>query len=313
MLAQKAERAGLVYSMAYGDQPALIAEQVDWARVVGLEVVCAGKGTRYQPEFRYSTPETVWGHYGFSEERVASGDYNAKMFNSFLDGTKSAIEMCAVANGTGLVPQACGLQFPPVGADDLPEVLKPRSAGGILEHAGTVEVVASEHRDRAPVNRDLRWGVYVVFRAPSEYVKRCFSEYGLRTDASGEYAALYRPYHLIGLELGFSVASAVFRREATGSSRAFVADAAATAKKDLQVGEMLDGEGGYTVYGRLVRADESLQHGYLPIGLAGHAKLVRPVSRGATLTYGDVALDETLLSRRLRRDMEEIARTGSRE
>jgi predicted homoserine dehydrogenase-like protein len=104
----------------------------------------------------------------------------------------------------------------------------------------------------------------------------------------------------------------VFRREATGSSRAFVADAAATAKKDLQVGEILDGEGGYTVYGRLVRADESLQHGYLPIGLAGHAKLVRPVSQGATLTYGDVALDETLFSRRLRRDMEETEKAGTR-
>ena len=130
VLARKAEKAGLVYSMAYGDQPALIAEQIDWARAVGLEVVCAGKGTRYQPEYHYSTPDTVWGHYGFSEERVASGDYNAKMFNSFLDGTKSAIEMCAVANGNGLVPQRCGLQFPPVGVDELPQILKPREAGG---------------------------------------------------------------------------------------------------------------------------------------------------------------------------------------
>jgi predicted homoserine dehydrogenase-like protein len=307
VLARKAEQAGLVYAMAYGDQPALIAEQVDWARVVGLEVVCAGKGTRYQPEYRYSTPETVWGHYGFSEERVASGDYNAKMFNSFLDGTKSAIEMCAVANGTGLVPQRCGLQFPPVGADDLPERLKPREAGGILEHAGTVEVVASEHRDRSPVPRDLRWGVYVVFRAPSDYVKRCFSEYGLRTDASGEYAALYRPYHLIGLELGVSVAAAALRGEATGASRAFVADVAAIAKKDLNPGEVLDGEGGYTVSGGLVRSQESLRHGYLPIGLASHARLVRPVARDAVVTYRDVALDESLFSFRLRKAMEEAA------
>jgi len=310
MLQRKAEQAGRVYSMAYGDQPALIAEQIDWARAVGLEVVCAGKGTRYQPEYHYSTPQTVWGHYGFSAERVASGDYNAKMFNSFLDGTKSAIEMCAVANANGLVPQRCGLQFPPVGADDLPQILKPRTAGGILEHSGTVEVVASENRDRSPVLRDLRWGVYVVFRAPTEYVKRCFSEYGLRTDASGEFAALYRPYHLIGLELGISVASAALRGEATGSSRAFIADVGAAAKKELNPGETLDGEGGYTVYGRLVPAPESLEHGYLPMGLASHLKLLRPVAKDALLTYADVAMDESLFSYELRRAMEAEAKKG---
>jgi predicted homoserine dehydrogenase-like protein len=304
MLQKKAEQAGRVYSMAYGDQPALIAEQIDWARAVGLEVVCAGKGTRYQPEYHYSTPQTVWGHYGFSEERVASGDYNAKMFNSFLDGTKSAIEMCAVANGNGLVPQRCGLQFPPVGVDDLPQILKPRTAGGILEHSGTVEVVSSENRDRSAVPRDLRWGVYVVFRAPTEYVQRCFSEYGLRTDASGEFAALYRPYHLIGLELGISAASAALRGEPTGASRAFIADVGAAAKTDLKPGDTLDGEGGYTVYGRLLRAQESLEHGFLPMGLASHLKLVRPVARDAVVTYADVAVDESLFSYQLRRAME---------
>jgi predicted homoserine dehydrogenase-like protein len=308
MLQKKADQVGRVYSMAYGDQPALIAEQIDWARAVGLDVVCAGKGTRYQPEYHYSTPLTVWGHYGFSEERVASGDYNAKMFNSFLDGTKSAIEMCAVANGTGLVPQRCGLQFPPVGTDDLPHVLKPRTAGGILDHGGTVEVVASEHRDRSPVERDLRWGVYVVFRAPSDYVKRCFGEYGLRTDASGEFAALYRPYHLIGLELGISVASAALRGEPTGSSREFIADVAAAAKRELKPGEVLDGEGGFTVYGRLVRAQESLEKGLLPMGLASHVKLVRPVAKDALVTYADVALDESLFAYPLRRAMEAEAK-----
>jgi predicted homoserine dehydrogenase-like protein len=308
MLQKKAEQAGRVYSMAYGDQPALIAEQIDWARAVGLEVVCAGKGTRFQPEYHYSTPQTVWGHYGFSEERVASGDYNAKMFNSFLDGTKSAIEMCAVANGCGLVPQAGGLRFPPVSVDDLPQVLKPREAGGILDHGGTVEVVASENRDGSPVPRDLRWGVYVVFRAPTDYVKRCFSEYGLRTDASGEFAALYRPYHLIGLELGISVASAALRGEPTGSSREFIADVGAAAKKDLKPGDVLDGEGGYTVYGRLVRAQESLEKGFLPMGLANQVKLVRPVPKDALVTYADVVIDENLFSYKLRRAMEAEAK-----
>jgi len=240
VLQKKAEENSLVYSMAYGDQPALISEQIDWARAVGIEVVCAGKGTRYQPEFNYSTPDTVWGHYGFSEEQVASGDYNAQMFNSFLDGTKSAIEMCAVANGSGLIPQRYGLQSPPVGVHRLAEVLKPKFDGGVLEHSGTVEVIASEHRDGSLVEGDLRWGVYVVFKAPTPYVKRCFAEYGIKTDASGEYAALYRPSHLIGLELGISVASAVLRLEPTGTSKEFLGDVAAVTKRDLDSGDILD-------------------------------------------------------------------------
>lgn len=303
-LARLAQERGVICSMAYGDQPALIAEQLDWARTVGFEVVCAGKGTRYQPEYHYSTPETVWGYYGFSAERVASGDYNAQMFNSFLDGSKSAIEMCAVANGSGLLPQKCGLQFPPVDCDELAEVLKPRSAGGILEHSGTVEVVASERRDGTPLTADLRWGVYVVFRAPTPYVARCFQEYGMKTDSSGLYSALYRPYHFIGLELGVSAASIVLRREPTGCSRDFVADVAAYAKKDLQPGDTLDGEGGYTVFGRLMRAQESVAAGALPLGLSGRARVVEPVRKGELITYRHVELERDSLAYTLRRRME---------
>lgn len=308
-LADKADETQCICSMAYGDQPALISELIDWARTIGLEVVCAGKGTRYQPEYHYSTPDTIWGYYGFSEEQVASGDYNAKMFNSFLDGTKSAIEMCAVSNASGLIPQKCGLQFPPAGVDDLVNVLKPEIDGGILEHSGTVEVVASEHRDGSPVDRHLRWGVYITFKAPNDYVKRCFSEYGMHTDDSGEYASLYRPYHLIGLELGVSVASVVLRREPTGATNAFNADVASAAKKDLQPGDTLDGEGGYTVFGRLVAAHESLASGYLPLGLTGGARMVRSVSKGSILTYEDVELDQSLFSYQLRRKMEADQKT----
>lgn len=304
-LRKKADQTGRIFSMAYGDQPAIICEQIDWAKAVGLIVVCAGKGTRYQPEYHYSTPETVWGYYGFSEEQVQTGDYNAKMFNSFLDGTKSAIEMCAVANATGLTPQKNGLQFPPVSAGRLQDVLKPKPDGGILESSGTVEVVASEDRDGNPIANDLRWGVYVVFKAPTEYVRRCFIEYGLKADESGYYSAMYRPYHLIGLELGISVASVVLRREPTGSSQAFKADVTAVAKKDLRPGDQLDGEGGNTVFGRLTRAEDSLSDGYLPMGLTDHAKVTAHVSKDTVLTYDDVELDESSFAYRLRRSMEQ--------
>lgn len=147
LLQEKAKHAGVVYSLAYGDQPAIICEMVDWARACGFEVMAAGKGTKYLPEYHHSTPATVWDYYGFTEEQIAQGDFNPTMFNSFLDGTKSAIEMAAVANATGLVPQPEGLSFPPVSARKLAETLKPKQDGGTLTRSGTVEVISCLDRD----------------------------------------------------------------------------------------------------------------------------------------------------------------------
>ncbi len=308
LLARRAQEAGVIYSMASGDQPALIAELVDWARTIGLEVICAGKGTKYLPAYHHSTPKTVWTHYGFSEAQVASGDFNAQMFNSFLDGTKSALEMAAVANACGLLPPANGLAFPPCGVDDLPHVLRPIADGGILADRGTVEVVSSVERDGRPVYRDLRWGVYVVFAAPSAYVRDCFAQYGLKTDASGRFAASYKPYHLIGLELGTSVASIAIRREATGATRDLAGDVAATAKRDLRAGERLDGEGGFTVYGKLMRAADALALGTLPIGLAHNLVLKNDVLAGRPVRWEDVDADETLEAVAIRREMETMFR-----
>jgi predicted homoserine dehydrogenase-like protein len=308
LLARRCEMAGVVYSLAYGDQPALICEMVDWARAAGFSVVAAGKGTKYLPGYHQSTPETVWGHYGFTPEMVAAGDFNAQMFNSFLDGTKSAIEMAAVANATGLTPAPDGLAFPPCGVDDLPRILRPQSAGGQLNHAGQVEVISSVERDGRPVFRDLRWGVYVTF-APADaanraYVERCFKEYGLTTDPSGHYSAMYKPCHLIGLELGISVASAALRREATGAPGAWRGDVVATAKRDLAAGEMLDGDGGYTVYGKLLPAADSLRLGGLPIGLAHKLRLKRAVAQGKAVSWQDVEIDMGSEAVRIRREME---------
>jgi predicted homoserine dehydrogenase-like protein len=310
LLARRAESAGIVYSLAYGDQPALICEMVDWARAAGFEVVAAGKGTKYLPAYHASTPDTVWKHYGFTSEVLAQGDFNAQMFNSFLDGTKSAIEMAAVSNATGLTPAANGLEFPPCGVDDLPRLMKPASAGGLLEHAGQVEVISSLERDGKPVFRDLRWGVYVTFapggRASTPYVEKCFQEYGLTTDPSGHYSAMYKPCHLIGLELGISVASAGLRHEATGAPQYFNGDVVATAKRDLKAGEMLDGEGGYTVYGKLMPAADSLAMGGLPLGLAHKVKLLRPIAAGSTLRWSDVAFNSDDATVKFRREMEAI-------
>ncbi|HVS27868.1 MAG TPA: SAF domain-containing protein [Burkholderiales bacterium] len=308
LLARRAQAAGIIYSLAYGDQPALICELVDWARTAGFEVVAAGKGTKYLPEYHASTPDTVWGYYGFSEEMVKHGDFKAQMFNSFLDGTKSAIEMAAVANAAGLNPAPQGLSFPPCGVDELPQLLRPRSEGGVLERSGIVEVVSSLKRDGTPVARDLRWGVYVVFKAPSVYAARCFKEYGLVTDDSGRYAAMYKPYHLIGLELGISVASVGLRNEPTGASRDFRGDVVAVAKRGIKAGEILDGEGGYTVYGKLMPARDSLALGGLPIGLAHGVKLKKPIITGTPLTWSDVAINEDSPAVHFRREMEKLFR-----
>jgi len=307
LLARKAEAADVVYSMAYGDQPALIHEQVDWARACGFEVVSAGKGTLYMPEFHASTPDTIWDHYGLTPERAKKSGMNAKMFNSFLDGTKSGIEMVAVSNACGLTPAPGGLAFPACEVGEIAHTLIPETDGGCLHHSGQVEVISSRYDSGENVENDLRWGVYVTFKAPSDYVKRCFSDYGLITNESGTYTALWRPYHLIGLELGVSVAYAGLMKQATGVAKEFRADVVATAKRDLKSGETLDGEGGFTVWGRLMVAGDSLSLGAVPIGLAHGLKLNKPLRQGNIVTWSDVTLDsdvETSLAYAMRREME---------
>jgi predicted homoserine dehydrogenase-like protein len=303
LLAEEARAKGVVYSLAYGDQPALTCELIDWARACGFEVVAAGKGTKYLPSYHAVTPDDVWAHYGLTPEEAARGGMNPQMFNSFLDGTKSAIEMAAIANASGLDVPPDGLRFPPCGVDDLPQVLRGRDAGGALDHDGMVEVASSLERDGRPVFRDLRWGVYVVLKAPNDYARVCFKEYGLKTDPSGWYAAMYKPYHLIGLELGMSVLSAALRGEPTGQAQGWRGDVVAVAKRDLKAGETLDGEGGYTVWGKLVPAATSLEEGALPIGLAHKVPLLRDVAAGRIVRWSDAAVPDSAAAT-TRRDME---------
>ena len=304
LLARKAAAAGVVYSLAWGDQPALICEHVDWARACGFNVVAAGKGTRYEPHYHRSTPDTLWDildKYLHIEERAS---INPKMFNSFIDGTKSAIEMTAVCNATGLMPQSDGLGFPPASRFELAEVCKPRSQGGTIEKAGVTEVVSSVHRDGRDVVHHLALGTYVVLEGDSDYARRCFKEYAMLPDKSGRYAALYRPIHMIGLELGISVANVALRNEPTGAPTAFRSDVVATAKRALKSGEVLDGEGGHCVWGRQMPAERSLAEGLLPLGLAHDVPLKRDIAEAECLKWSDVAVDANDLAVKVRREME---------
>jgi predicted homoserine dehydrogenase-like protein len=304
LLARRAQEAGVVYSLAYGDQPALICDLVDWARASGFNVVAAGRGHKWLAHYAQSTPETVWGYYGLTPEQARVGGLNPKMFNSFLDGSKPAIESTAVCNATGLTPAPWGLEFPPASVDDLPYVMRPKEEGGQLHHKGQVEVVSSLERDGRAIPYDIRFGVFVVFEGDTDYIRRCFMEYGVRTDPSGRYAYLYKRWHLIGLEVGISVASVGLRREPTGCATGFRADVVATAKRDLRAGEVLDGEGGYTVYGKLVPGEASLRLGGLPLGLAHGVKLLNPVAAGGPVRWSDVQIDAASEAVKVRREME---------
>ena len=304
LLALKAQQAGVIYSLALGDQPALICDLVDWARTCGFPVVAAGRGHKWLPHFNQSTPDTVWGNYGLTPEQAARGGLNPKMFNSFLDGSKPSIESSAVSNATGLGVPSNGLLYPPASVEDIPFVTRPISEGGVLERKGMVEVISSLEANGRKIPYDIRMGVWVTVEAETDYIKNCFEEYNAHTDPSGRYFTLYKRWHLIGLEVGMSVASVALRGEPTGVATGWNADVVATAKRDLQPGEMLDGEGGYTVWGKLLPAASSRALGGLPLGLAHDIKLIRPVRQGQSLCWADVAIDTSTRAYQLRREME---------
>jgi predicted homoserine dehydrogenase-like protein len=306
LLARKAADAGVIYSMAFGDQPALICDLVDWARTCGFPVVAAGRGHKWLPHFCDSTPDTVWGHYGLTPEQAERGGLNPKMFNSFLDGTKPSIESAAVSNATGLGVPSQGLLYPPASVEDIPFVTRPISEGGVLERKGMVEVISSLEPNGRRIPYDIRMGVWVTVEGETDYIRHCFEEYNAHTDPTGRYFTLYKRWHLIGLEVGMSVASVALRAEATGVASGWNADVVATAKRDLKVGDMLDGEGGTTVWGRLLPAQTSAHIGGLPLGLAHQVRVLRPVPKGQSLCWDDVAMDTSTSAWQTRHAMEQL-------
>ena len=291
-LSDLANENGVICSMAYGDQPSLILEQIEWSRLNGFEIVCAGKGTKYHPDFEYSTPETVWGHYGLSKKRAEKeSGMNPKMFNSFLCGDKSAIEMCAVSNASNLKCPKNGLTFPPIGVYDIAKKLIPKSYGGLIDYEGQVEVISSIDSEKKDIPNDLRWGVYIVIKAKNQYVKNCFKDYGMVTDSSGNYSAIWRPYHYIGLELAQSIYSIALENKATGFTKYYNAEVASYAKKNLKAGERLDGEGGYCVRGKLINSKKSKEEKILPLGLTDGAITKKNINKDQAIMLSDVELD----------------------
>ena len=290
-LSDLAKENNVIYSMAYGDQPSLIIEQIEWARLNGFFVTCAGKGTKYHPSFEYSTPESVWNNYGITAEEAKKAGMNPKMFNSFVTGDKSSIEMAAVANASGLKCPVNGLTYPPVGVYDIANKLRPKDKGGHIDHEGQVEVISSIDRKKIKIENDLRWGVYIVIKAQNNYVKNCFKEYGMVTDNSGEYSAIWRPYHYVGLELAQSIYSIALDKKPTGYTKFFNADVVSVAKKDLASGETLDGEGGFAARGRIITSKNSIEGNFLPLGLSDGAKTKKSIKKDEFIKIDDVEIN----------------------
>ena len=300
-LSDLAKEHDVNYSMAYGDQPSLILEQIEWARLNGFYVTCAGKGTKYHSSFEYSTPENVWDNYGLTHEKARKAGMNPKMFNSFVTGDKSSIEMAAVANASGLKCPDNGLTYPPVGVYDIANKLIPKNRGGVIDHEGQVEVISSIDKNKIQIPNDLRWGVYIVIKAQNNYAKNCFKEYGMITDKSGYYSAIWRPYHYIGLELAQSIYSIALDKKSTGHTKFFNADVISVAKKDLSVGERLDGEGGFAARGKLVSSKNSVENNFLPLGLSDGAITQKIIKKDEFIKINDVTINwnqETLKARK---------------
>ena len=293
-LKQLADEAGVLYGAAYGDEPAVAYELWDWARSLGFRVVAAGKGTRFKTAFRKTTPDDVPGMYGFM-----GTDYNAQMFGSFLDGSKHAIEMAALANMTGLVPDIRGMHFPSADLRDMPDVLCHRNKGGILSQEGVVEAVSAIDENDNAVERNLRGGLYCIVDGQTPAVGESLASYGeiigmIIGQRSG-YAMVYRPQHWIGHEMPISVARMMLYNETCGVPLGRYAEVVCAAKKALPAGTVLDGEGGYCAYGLLEKTAIAREENLLPLGLSQGAVVTRDIPEDGMVTWDNVTLPDSEL------------------
>jgi predicted homoserine dehydrogenase-like protein len=266
-LRRKADANKVVYTEADGDQPSLIKGMFDWARCLGLEVETLGKWTC------------------LNSREGDSGPYN-RVKEGFLDGSKNQVEMCCVANMTGFTPDVRGMHMPAVGLTDIPDVLCAKDHGGIFGGSQVVDVVNFFDAGGKNIDRHLHGGVFIIIRADHDILRNVIGAKEFIVSRDGRRALLYRPFHFVGIEAPMSVLRAVLYGEATASPLPVpAADVIAIAKRDLSVGDMLDGIGGQTVRGEIERRDTAEKDGLLPLILAQDIRLKAPVKRGEPLTY----------------------------
>ncbi len=287
LLHRRARAAGVVYTVADGDQPGCIMRLVDWARALGLEVVVAGRGTRRFGFDREGDPEEAFDRYGFSDALVREQQLNAQMYNSFRDGSKSQIEMCSVANMAGLIPDVRGMHEPSASVADLAKVFSLREHGGVLHRFGVVELANAVAADGATIlPNHLDIGIFIIVRTDHPRIAQDLGFYGLALGPDGTTAAHYRPYHLCGIEAPLSAAEAGLYGKPTGAPMgAPVAEVIAVAKHDLKAGGTLDGSGGKAVYGLIERSEIARAENLVPLTMTNGVRLTTPVPAGRPITY----------------------------
>ena len=303
LLKRLADSAGVVYTLVDGDQPGVTMNLVEWARTLGFEIVAAGRGTVFYGDDREGVPDTVPDRFGFSPETIRRRTVNLKMFNSFRDGSKAQIEMTALANMTGLVPDVRGMHEPSLNISDIARTFSLEEEGGILSRQGVVELANSVREDGVtPLNAPLGMGVFVVIRTDHPIIQEDLAGYHLHPGGNGQNFLLYRPYHLVAVEAPLSIARAALTGQPTGAPLPTpTAEVIAVAKRDLKRGENLDGSGGYTVNGLIEKADVARTENLLPLGLASSVKLKVDATKGTPITYDMVDLNEDSFVLNLRR------------
>ena len=305
LLRRYADEAGVVYTLTDGDQPAVTKRLCDWAKALGYEIVAAGRGTRFYPSDAVGVPEEAFARYGYGEDLVTRRRFNAQMYNSFRDGSKAQIEMCALANATGLVPDKRGMHEPSAGVADLPRVFARKQDGGLLDRSGVVELANCVGPDGRDVPDGIGIGVFVVLGTENPILREDLPFYGLPAAVNGRYAAFYRPYHLCGIETPLSIAEAALLHRPTAAPLPTpVADVVAVAKRDLRAGDVLDGSGGKNVRGIIERASIVRAERLLPEGLAYGVTVRRDVAQGEPITWDLVDIREDSLAVRLRREQD---------
>ena len=306
ILAHKAREAGIVYTLAAGDQPGAIFEMADWCRTLGFRIVCAGRGTVLFSDDHHATPEKYM-------EIALRNKMNPKMYNEFRDGTKSQNEMAAVSNVLGMPPAVRGMHEPHCGWPDLGKVFSLKKDGGILDEEGVIDMANAVDKNGHYVHQDKVFpGVFVVVTSEHPGVRSAMAAlfepgFGGTAQQWGPNWGLFRPYHLACVEVPMSIARALVQGRPTGElNSGMVAELIAIAKRDLQPGDELDGGGGYTVYGLSERYEVAKRERRLPFGFAYSGRVKRPVKRDAALTWDDVEVDTSTFLYRLREEQDRV-------
>jgi len=285
-LGQKAKEAGVIYTLAAGDEPGAIKELYDFADALGFDILAVGKGKNNLLN-RASNPDSV-------SAKAEKKKMSPKMLASFEDGTKTMVEMTSIANAIGFEPEVRGAYGPEVTVQDLPKVFSPKENGGILKGKKVVDYAVGP----AP-------GIFVIITTDREKVIRDLNYLGL--SGHNGYWCLYRPYHLANLETPISIANAILNGLSTlVCLQPPTAETITSAKRDLKKGEKIDALGGFTVYGMIEKASVANQENLLPLGLAVGATLKTDIPMGTVLRYDDVELDNSQLICKLRRKQDKM-------